>query len=193
MENRITITWTEEEVEILKKLRSEGKIQKEIVSILGKTRCAIQTKIAELQIQIVPNLWKDEEIQFVKEKLTEGWTRKKIGKFLGRSEKSVSFICWKNKILKPRKVNEEEIIEKCLFLIKEGKMASEISEQLNVERGTVYGIAKRYNLEIIKKAFQWNADSENKLMELLKLDFTYKEIGSILNCTATTVGVNVRN
>lgn len=83
-------SWSEEEVEILKKLIKEKLSQKEIAERLNRTKQSVNTKISRLKIgPRTENPWTKEKEKQMLELRNQGFSQKEVGEKLNFSKEAV--------------------------------------------------------------------------------------------------------
>jgi len=92
--------WTQEEDELILKLRDEGYTAKEITLRLpGRTYAAVRTRVAAISTDNKNKPWTEEEKQLVFQLKSEGIPNKSIARRIGRTDRAVtSFVSkyWHN-------------------------------------------------------------------------------------------------
>lgn len=82
--------WTREQVEVLRRLRAEGKTYPEIAQVTGHTSEAVRNKAMRIGLRHPLNsVWTDEKIEELKELWAQGFSASECGKRLGVGRNAV--------------------------------------------------------------------------------------------------------
>jgi len=210
--SRVRKSWTEEEIEVCKKMKLAGNTDKETAEKLDRTVLSVRNMLVKLNSQrpkgqkLLANCdrWPKKEIKLCEELRREGKTCKEIAEKLGRSYASVRGILTRTNLKRSpaEKIPSnfrwtKEEMKLCEELKREGKTCKEIAEKLGRSYSSVRGLLTRINgkrsqVEQIPTNSWWTKEKIQICQKMKQDGMSYAEIAEKVGKTAAGVRLKLR-
>lgn len=179
--------WSEEEIDILTKLRREGTPAKEIAIYLDRTEASVYSKASSLGLDKKVDFWTKEEDNYLFECINNNMSYDEISNILGRTKKSVT-----NRVSllgianEPHKKWSEEDIKKLEELHSIGVSYADISKELD---RSIHAISTKVHksTDITNRLRVWTNTEDELLKSCVELWKSKEEICELLNRTKSAI------